>query len=53
MLVAHHVLAVGVLAVTVVSAAWAGFVYVRHRPASLVSSKSGAGWPSATLTARS
>ena len=33
MLVTHQVLAVGVLAVTVVSAAWAGFVYLRRRPA--------------------
>jgi hypothetical protein len=34
MLVAHQILAVGVLAVTVLSAVWAGLVYARHRPAS-------------------
>ena len=33
MLVAHRVVAVAVLAVTAVSAAWAWLVYLRHRPA--------------------
>jgi hypothetical protein len=34
MLVAHHVVAVAALVVTLVAAAWAGFVYARRRPAS-------------------
>jgi hypothetical protein len=36
MLVAHHVVAVVVLVVTAVSAAWAWLVYLRRRPASPV-----------------
>jgi hypothetical protein len=36
MLVAHHVMAVAVLVVTVVSAVWAAVVYARRRPASRV-----------------
>ena len=34
MLVAHRVVAVAVLAVTTISAAWAWLVYLRRRPAS-------------------
>jgi hypothetical protein len=33
MLVAHHVVAVAVLVVTTLSAAWAGLVHARRRPA--------------------